>query len=234
MEIGLLKIYEVEPDLRAQHGEYPPMFARLLRDGGLDAKWRIYDIRAGELPQTPAECDAYLISGSKCAVYEDHEWLPPLLDFIRKVRAAGAPKVAGVCFGHQAVAAALGGRAEKSAKGWGAGRQTWKMTGDAEWLRPRLSELSLLASHQDQVAELPPDAELLAASDFCPNAMFSVGAQFFCMQGHPEFSPAFCDAILEQRKNGMPPEVWKKAKETAPLPNDRDICAKWLADFFNA
>ena len=234
MKIGLLQVYEVEDYLRAGHGDYPQMFARLLREGGLDAEWRIYDVRAGEMPQTPDECDAYLISGSKCAVYEEHEWLPPLFDFVRECRDAGAPKMAGVCFGHQAIAAALGGKVEKSPKGWGSGRQTWKITGDAEWMRPRLPELSLLASHQDQVALLPPDAELLAASEFCPAAMFAAGGQFFGMQGHPEFSSAFCGAILEQRRDGMPPEVWQKAKESAPLPNDRATAAGWLARFFRS
>ena len=232
MKIGLLQAYEVEEYLRAEHGDYPRMFARLLRDGGLHAEWRIYNVRAGELPQTTDECDGYLISGSKHAAYENHEWLPPLFDFIRRLRTAGAPRTAGVCFGHQAIAAALGGRVEKSPKGWGAGRQTWQVQGDAEWLRPQVSEFSLIASHQDQVAEAPPHAELLAASEFCPIAMFALGGQFFCMQGHPEFSAAFCDAILEQRRDNMPPEVWRKAKETAPLPNDRAACAVWLARFF--
>lgn len=234
MKIGLIQVYEVEEYLRAAHGDYPQMFARLLRTGGLDANWRVYNARAGELPQTPAECDGYLISGSKHAVYEDHEWLPPLLDFVRKLRDAGAPRTAGVCFGHQAIAAALGGRVEKSPKGWGVGRQTWKMQGDAEWLRPRLAEFSLLASHQDQVADAPPGAKLLASNDFCPIAMFAMDEQFFCMQGHPEFSPAFCNAILDQRQGGIPPDVWQKAKESAPLPNDSAVCAGWLAAFFRA
>lgn len=234
MKLGLLKIYEVEENLRAAHGDYPEMFARLLQEGGINARWREYDVRAGELPQTADECDGYLISGSKHAVYENHEWLPPLFDFIRKLRDAGAPRLAGICFGHQAVAAALGGRAEKSEKGWGAGRQQWKICGDAEWLRPRPAEFSLLASHQDQVSELPPGAELLASSAFCPNAMFAVGGQFFCMQGHPEFSSAFCDALLEGRRDEMPADVWQRAKESAPLPNDRKACAEWLAAFFSA
>lgn len=232
MEIGLLKIYEVEEDLRPVHGLYGEMFARLLREGGLSASWREYDVRAGELPQTTGECDGWLITGSKHAVYEDHEWLPPLFGFIRRLRDAGSPRVAGVCFGHQAVAAALGGRAEKSANGWGSGRQQWQICGDAEWMRPRPAEFSLLASHQDQVAELPPGAELLAASEFCPIAMFAVGRQFFCMQGHPEFSPAFSAAILDSRRETMPPEVWQRAVESSPLPNDRAICAQWLAQFF--
>lgn len=232
MEIGLINFYEVEENLRPAHGDYPAMFARLLKDGGLDTRWRTYDARAGELPQTPDECDGYLMTGSKHAVYENHEWLPPLFAFIRALRAARAPRLAGVCFGHQAVAQALGGRAEKSAKGWGSGRQTWQLCGDAEWLRPRLAEFSLLASHQDQVVELPPEAELLAASAFCPLAMFAVGTQFFCMQGHPEFSPAFCDALLDGRRDKMPPDVWQRAKESAPLANEREVCAKWLAAFF--
>ena len=218
--------------MRPAHGEYPDMFARLLSEGGLETDWRVYDICAGETPQSPDECDGWLISGSKCGVYEDHEWLPPLFELIRQIHAARAPTV-GICFGHQAIAHALGGRAEKSDKGWGAGRQTWQICGDAEWMRPQLSEFSLLASHQDQITQLPPDAVLLAESEFCPFAMFSLGDHIFCMQGHPEFSQAFCGDLLDGRQDVMPPDVWQRAKETAPLANNRDACAKWLANFFS-
>ena len=231
MKIGLLKLYEVDDHLRGAHGDYAAMFARLLREGGLSAQWREYDVRGGEMPRTVEECDAWLISGSKHAVYENHDWLQPLFAFVREVYAADASPMAGICFGHQAIAVALGGVAEKSPRGWGAGRQTWQIAGEAEWLQPRPAEFSLLASHQDQVISLPPNATLLAESAFCPIAMFSVGRRFFCMQGHPEFSPAFCDAILEGRQDTMPPDVWQRAKESAQLPNDRAICAKWLADF---
>ena len=130
MKIGLLKLYEVDDHLRGAHGDYAAMFARLLREGGLSAQWREYDVRGGEMPRTVEECDAWLISGSKHAVYENHDWLQPLFAFVREVYAADASPMAGICFGHQAIAVALGGVAEKSPRGWGAGRQTWQIAGE--------------------------------------------------------------------------------------------------------
>ncbi len=232
MRIGLLKLYEVDGDWRAEHGDYAGMFARLLGSAGLSAQWKIYETREGELPQRLDECDGYLIGGSKCAVYEDHAWLPPLLEWIRRLHAAQNPPLAGVCFGHQAIAAALGGEVEKSPKGWGAGRQIWKTCGDAQWMRPRLEELILLASHQDQVVKLPPEAELLLTSEFCPNAAFGVGGHIFSMQGHPEFSPDFSLALLESRRDTMPRDTWQTAKDGARGDNTRPQCARWLANFF--
>ncbi len=232
MKIGLLQLYEVEESRRSVYGRYAEMFSRLLGAGGLPAEWRVYDVLNGEIPQRLDECDGYLIGGSKFAVYEDHAWLPPLFDFIRRQNAAQSPPLAGVCFGHQAVAVALGGAAEKSSRGWGAGRQIWKICGDAEWMRPPLEEFVLLASHQDQVSKLPPEAALLASSEFCPNAAFCIGKHIFCLQGHPEFSPDFSLELLESRRDAMPEDTWRAAKEGARGANTRGACARWLANFF--
>ena len=234
MKIGLLKLYEVESRLRPQYGDYQQMFGRLLAEAGLPVEWQIYEVCAGCLPQTLDECDGYLITGSKHGAYEEHPWMPGLFEFIRTQHAAGRPPLMGVCFGHQAVAQALGGRVEKSTQGWGAGRQTWKMCGGGEWLRPPLAELNLLASHQDQVVELPPAATLLAGSDFCPNAAFNVGEHIFCVQGHPEFVPAFLQQLLEERMDTMPAATWRRAYDSTPLPNDSRTCAVWMANFFAA
>lgn len=232
MQIGLLRLYEVEESWRPVHGAYADMFSRLLAEGGLSARWRIYDVLKGELPRRLDECGGYLIGGSKFAVYENREWLAPLFDFIRRLHAAKSPPLAGICFGHQAIAAALGGAAEKSPRGWGAGRQIWRMCGKAAWTDPKLKELILLASHQDQVCQLPPEAELLAESNFCPYAAFRIGGHIFSMQGHPEFSPDFSLALLESRRGDMPEDTWLAAKDGVRGENTRGACARWLANFF--
>ncbi len=232
MRLGLIQLYEVEPPMREAHGVLADMFARLLSIGGLSAQWRIYDGFAGEMPQKLDECDGYVISGSKCAVYEDHPWLPPLFSFIQKLHAAAAPPLAGICFGHQAIAQALGGKVEKSEKGWGVGRHSWRMNGKCEWIKAPPDELRLLVSHQDQVTTMPPGAEVLAASDFCPYSVFRMGGHIFSIQGHPEFSQAFVEALLDQRTEIIPPDVWRVAKNNVNDENDSKLCAQWLAEFF--
>lgn len=233
MKIGLLKLYEVDEALHPQHGDYQQMFERLFAQTDLPTEWQVYEVCDGQLPQALTECDGYLVSGSKCGVYEDHPWMPQLFEFIRTQHEAQQPPLAGVCFGHQAVAQALGGKVEKSAKGWGVGRQTWKICGSGEWLQPPLPEFSLLASHKDQVVCLPPLANLLASSDFCPNAAFSVGKHIFCVQGHPEFVPGFLRVLLEERKNAMPESTWQRAYDNMLLANDSRTCAVWMANFFS-
>ena len=107
------------------------------------------------------DADGWLISGSKHGAYEDHAFIPPLEDLIREIADQGLPLV-GVCFGHQIIAQALGGKVEKFDAGWAVGRQTYEIDGD---------EYQLNAWHQDQVTRLPESATRVGTSAFCENAM---------------------------------------------------------------
>ena len=71
----------------------------------------------GELPDSAADADGWLLTGSRHGAYEDLPWIPPLEDFIREIHAGGRPMV-GICFGHQIIAKALGGKVEKYDGGW--------------------------------------------------------------------------------------------------------------------
>ena len=234
MKIGLLKLYEVDDNLSLAHGDYLSMFDRLLTLGGLTAQWRVYDVREGQLPQSLDECQGYLITGSKCGVYEPLPWVRSLFDFIVRLHHAERVPLAGICFGHQAIAQALGGNVEKSDKGWGVGRQCWKICDDESWIRPSVDNFCLQASHQDQITQLPEGAKLLATSDFCAVAMFSMGRHILAMQGHPEFDNKFSLALINMRQEQLPPKIYQQAKVDIDLPIQRDICARWLVNFLQA
>ena len=72
----------------------------------------------GERPASALDFDGWLITGSRHGVYDDLFWMPPLQDFIRELADQQIPLV-GICFGHQIIAEALGGRVVKSDRGWG-------------------------------------------------------------------------------------------------------------------
>ncbi|MDA3887591.1 MAG: type 1 glutamine amidotransferase, partial [Allgaiera sp.] len=163
MRIGILQTGEAPEALRGQSGDYPAMFERLLEGHGFTFRtWRVIDM---DLPESPEAADGWLITGSRHGAYEDHPWIAPLEDFIRAVHAARVPMV-GICFGHQIIAQALGGKVEKFPGGWAVGPQDYDFQG---------RKVTLNAWHQDQVTRAPESARQVGSSPFCANAALAYG-----------------------------------------------------------
>ena len=109
MKLGILKTDAVRPEWVPEFGEYPDMFMALLAREDPQLEFAVYDVEQGIYPQDIDEVDAYLITGSKSSVYEDKPWIQELMEFVR-VLDRRRKKIVGICFGHQLVAQALGGR----------------------------------------------------------------------------------------------------------------------------
>ena len=151
--------------------------------------------------------------------------------FIRDIFAAGKPLV-GICFGHQIIAHALGGYAAKFDGGWGIGTMPIKMVGKADWIPADIEQVDLIHVHQDQVITLPPEAVRLAYSDFCQNAAFAIGKKVFAIQGHPEFTPAYTNALINIREDKIGKDRAAKARISLQKPHDGCRVGGWILDFF--
>ena len=223
--IGILQCGDAPAELRAQFGPYGAMVQRLLGPGR-DA--RILDVTRGDLPTSPAACDAYVLTGSPAGVYEDLPWIPPLLEFLRAAK--GRAKLVGICFGHQAMAQAFGGQVVKSPKGWGIGVQRYDVVRQAPWMNGA-GHVDAPASHQDQVVTLPPAARVVAASAFTPYAGLDYG-DAISFQFHPEFDPAFGTALVEARRDRYG-ALAEPAIASYARPNDCARVAGWIGRFLD-
>jgi GMP synthase-like glutamine amidotransferase len=231
MKLGLLQCDDVTEALRPQFGTYPDMFSRLLLGIAPDIQLITYNALNGELPQNINECDGYITTGSQFSVNDNDHWIEELQDFISRL-AQHNKKFVGICFGHQLLAKALGGKVEKSERGWGIGVSFNRIQRQKPWMLPSQDSLDLLVSHQDQVIELPHDVEVLASSHFCPNYMLQYGDHMISIQGHPEFSKEYVNALIERRRNLIPAERVEEGQVSLQAPVDDQLMAQWIINFF--
>ncbi|MCV6614270.1 MAG: gamma-glutamyl-gamma-aminobutyrate hydrolase family protein [Cellvibrionaceae bacterium] len=231
--IGVLKTDDVRPQLVDKFGEYPEMFANLLQAVEPSFEFRSYEVQRGELPASVDEVDAYLITGSKTSVYEDQQWIRDTEAFLRKAHAA-KKKMLGICFGHQLLAQALGGKTIKAEQGWGLGVHHYQLTESATQYGQAGEDFSMLVSHQDQVVENIPGATVLASSDFCPNAMIAVDDHILSFQAHPEFSKDYSEALLKLRREVFGEDNTEKALASLSDDVSFERVALWMRDFLLA
>jgi GMP synthase-like glutamine amidotransferase len=233
MRIGLLECDEVDEHNRDIAGGYPDMFRALFAGPLPHAEVVTYDARNGVLPGSPDECDAWVCPGSRHSVYDDFDWISELSGFVRDVHGSGTPLV-GVCFGHQLIAHSLGGLTEPADIGWAAGVHRVDVTRPEPWMDPPRTSADLLFMHQDQVREVPPGGEVLACTEHCQVAVLRVGPRTLGIQAHPEFSPRYLEALLEDRVDRIGAERTERARRSLVQPNDNDLVARWIARFLEA
>lgn len=221
MKIGILVTGHVNEALSDDYGDYPGMFTRLLDGYGFAFEtWNVVDM---EFPASVHDADGWLLTGSKHGAYDDLPFIQPLEAFIREAYAEAVPMV-GICFGHQIMAQALGGKVAKYDKGWAVGPKEYAF-GD--------ETLILNAWHQDQVIEKPADAQVVASNDFCEFAAFLYGDKAYSVQPHPEIQPDYMSGLIKVRGPGVVPEP-ELQSATARLaePLDDKAIADRIAAFF--
>lgn len=233
MKVGILLCGYVDDDLRELYGEMPAMFTALLSNVDPTLDFVNYAIPSGEFPEDIDECDAYLITGSKHSAYDDFDWIESLEQFIRDLHYR-QKKLMGICFGHQIIAQALGGKVVKAERGWGVGVYRNQIVAHTDYLKPSKKDLALLAIHQDQVIEPPQGSKTLASSEFCPIYMLSIGSHIFSVQGHPEFSKGFVRVLLDSRTDLIGEDTLQKGYATLSQPTDSVEFADWIVKFFKS
>ena len=233
MKIGILQCDSTNMEFRLEHGNYPDMFTSIFKNIEKSFEFTNYDVQCSQYPKFPCECDAYIITGSRYSVYDKHDWISKLENYVIELHKIKFPLI-GICFGHQMIAKALGGRTELANQGWGVGIHKYNLIASKSWSDPVLNDFSIVAVHQDQVTELPEGAELLAESDFCPYASFRIDNHILTFQGHPEFTPSYTKQLIDDRKNLISDEVIKASLSSLKNEIDNTQVFRWIVDFIHS
>ncbi|MEM9705553.1 MAG: gamma-glutamyl-gamma-aminobutyrate hydrolase family protein [Pseudomonadota bacterium] len=235
MRLASLETGVAPEPLASAYGRYTAMFGRLL--SGVEPKLKVdaYPVFENAAHPTLKDFDALLITGSPLAVYEDHDWIAASEELIRETAAASKP-IVGICFGHQLMAQAFGGRVAKSTRGWGVGVHSYDVVAAKPWMGDQPPEkIRCAVSHQDQVVKAPPGAQIVAGSDFCPNgALEYAQGRSLSFQMHPEFEHTFAADLLAVRRDRIPEQIAAPAFKSLEGDSDRALLARWIMNFIKA
>ena len=226
MKVGLLICDAVPEKYQSEFRDYPEMFSDLFPNYEMVG----YKVREGKFPKNITDHEVYMATGSVHSVYEDLDWIQKTKAFIRKIKETNRYFI-GFCFGHQLLAEAMGGKVEKAAIGWCVGTHQLEIIQKTAWMEPLKTKANFLFMCQDQVIKLPPNAERLASSPDCPNAMIQIGDKMLSIQGHPEFPKAYDQILMETRRDKIGPA--KVEAGIASLKQDLDIelFRSWVDNF---
>ncbi|CAD6247856.1 unnamed protein product [Miscanthus lutarioriparius] len=212
------------------YGGYYNVFVAAFGDasGGTDERWDCFCVIAGEFPapEELASYDGFVVSGSPRDAHGDEPWVRRLCALVQTVHAM-RKRVLGICFGHQVLCRALGGRVGRARNGWDVGVR--KVTFAPDLLEGRRLEFlgdlveddlprsaALIEVHQDEVWEIPPTATVLAYSEKTRVEVFAVGEHALGIQGHPEYTVDILHNLIDRltRQNDIRRSVGEEARRT--------------------
>ncbi|MFL2845796.1 MAG: type 1 glutamine amidotransferase [Candidatus Puniceispirillaceae bacterium] len=239
MHIAILLAGHTNKAMPQHFHDYHDMFTFLFQSipNGKDFRFTTLAVVDDIFPNHLDDYDGYLISGSAYGVYDDAPFIARLMGLIRQIHQAKKP-LFGVCFGHQIIAHALGGHAQKWDKGWVLGTIELTLTNlpdwieENDWIDAKDKTIKLIHVHQDQVTKLPGGAQRIGTASHCKNAAFIIGDAVFAIQGHPEFDAPYTDALVRLLEDRAGKNHVRAARKSLSTPHDGQRVANWILTFF--
>lgn len=233
MHIAVLVTNTDQSAFAARHPRDAEKFTTLLKAVRPDWQVTTFEATENDFPASLAGFDGLLIGGSPASVNDENHWIERLSDLIRHAFAAGVPMM-GVCFGHQAIAQALGGKVGPNPGPFILGTTETTFTVRAPWMPADAGSITLASAHGEQVTALPPGAEVLGESLSCPIAAYRIGNRVFATQHHPEMTLGFLAELVDEFAPAFAPEVGIRARASLATTPEGPRFAEWIAAFYES
>lgn len=207
LRIGILQPGSTFTTMIERFGDYDAWFRAFLEPGGV--RCATYHLDDGK-PDVSA-ADGWIVTGARSSICDGGQRVATLLEWIREAVAGEVPLL-GVCYGHQALGAAMGAPVSKHPRGWELGTVEIELTpaGRADPLFAGFPErFDVQATHEDYVADLASDVTLLAGNDHTSIQAIAVGDTARGVQFHVEATQEILGDFVERRRDlvDIPPTV---------------------------
>jgi len=179
------------------------------------------------------EVSGAVITGSPAMVTDELDWSEYTAEWLRQAVLAQLP-IIGICYGHQLLAHALGGRVGYHPLGREIGTTKVSPLDESteDILFAEISDpFAVHVSHMQSVIELPIGVKILASNEFDPHHAVKFSELCWGLQFHPEFEEVAMQSYIEERQEDLTDEgfdVETLMAEIKPTP----IARKILTDFY--
>lgn len=248
MKIGILLAGHLNDAMIGDYGDIDQIIGQMLQGNGFDIQ--CYAVCDNQFPSAVSDADGWLVSGSINSANDDIDWINQLKVFIRDIYQQEKPLV-GICFGHQVIASALGGKVEKSRYGWTIGNQAYHITAPvtdtADAPLRHTHKPRIIAWHQDQVIEKPKEAQCIGTASSCDLPFLLYGRngtdnegkekgkyKAFTLQPHPEFNSDFGRDLLTVMQHNHDENTQEKTRESFNQSLDSPLLHRAIAEFFKS
>lgn len=224
-QILVVQMGPVNPTVQPHIGDHVDWFRRHLEPAG--AQLRSVSVYDGEVLPYGGRYDGIILSGSACGVRDQLPWMN--ITGRWAVAMAAHTPVLGVCFGHQLIGEALGGRVEPHPEGpeWGTFDLPLTEAGRLDPLFEGLPDvLRVQQLHRDLVLQEPEPHRFtrLAGNAHTPLQAYAMGPWLRAVQFHPELSVMDLDLILRAR-------AWEPTSPLRPSDHGQRILGNWLRSY---
>lgn len=190
------------PSAEQRFGPFDSMIRR--RAEGFDVVWGRVDLRTFEPLPAPHSLAAVIVTGSPSRITDGTDWIARGLDYVRQLHSSAVP-VLGICFGHQMLGEALGGRVDENPRGREIGTVSFDVQGSSPLLDGQ-GPIAVNTSHLDSILALPASAEVRGRTELESNALLYFGAGSWGVQFHPEFDREIVACYIRERRDAIAAE----------------------------
>lgn len=174
----------------------------------------VANVFEGDPLPDPKAFSGVVVTGSSALVTEKEDWSERSAQWLPGAVELGIP-VLGICYGHQLLAHAFGGRVERNPLGREIGTVEVRLgpgARDDELLGELPPQISVHVSHVESVVDLPPGARHHGSSSGDLNQAFAIGPCAWGVQFHPEFDADIVRGYINGRRallleEGLDPEA---------------------------